>query len=148
MGDGKNRGAFSYFLGDALRSAAGVPTYRELFARASALVSSQVRNQSPQLEATRNDDLDATFLDGAIQPSPATFTASFHGGLWSINGGATSGIPAPLRLTPPDLPSTRLMHLSPTSAIPPRPWPWPLSTMSSPPPAGSSSTRKSYSIRK
>ncbi len=95
VGDGKNRGAFSYFLGDALRSAAGVPTYRDLFARASALVSSQVRNQSPQLEATQNDDLDATFLDGAIQPSPATFTASFHGGLWSINGGATSGIPAP-----------------------------------------------------
>jgi len=95
IGDGKHRGAFSFFLGDALKSAAGVPTYRELFARASALVSSQVRNQSPQIEATQNDDLDATFLDGAIQPSPATFTASFHDGVWSINGGAISGIPAP-----------------------------------------------------
>jgi hypothetical protein len=94
-GDGKNRGAFSFFLGDALKSAAGVPTYRDLFARASALVASQVANQSPQLEATTNDDLDATFLDGAIQPTPATFTASFHDGHWSINGGAAHGIPAP-----------------------------------------------------
>ena len=95
-GDGKRRGAFSFFLGDALRGAAGVPTYRDLFARASALVASQVPNQSPQLEATQNDDLDATFLDGAIQPSPATFTASFRDGRWSINGGATHGLPAPV----------------------------------------------------
>ena len=79
-----------------LKGAAGVPTYRDLFARASALVASHVENQSPQLEATRNDDLDATFLDGAIQPSPATFTASFREGRWSINGGATHGIPAPV----------------------------------------------------
>lgn len=96
-GDGKRRGALSFFLGDALKGAAGVPTYRELFAHASALVSSQVLNQSPQLEATRNDDLDATFLDGVLQPSPATFTASFRDGRWSINGGATNGIPAPVR---------------------------------------------------
>ena len=94
-GDGQRRGAFSFFLGDALKGAAGVPTYRELFAHASALVSSQVPDQSPQLEATRSDDLDATFLDGAIRPSPATFTASFRDGRWSINGGATNGIPTP-----------------------------------------------------
>ena len=54
-----------------------------------------MRNQSPQLEATQNDDLDATFLDGAIQPAPATFTARYQQGHWIINGGATSGIPAP-----------------------------------------------------
>ena len=95
-GDGKHRGAFSFFLCDALKSAAGVPTYRDLFTRASALVSNVVRNQSPQLEATQNDDLDASFLDGAIQPMPATFTASFQDGRWSINGGATNGIPAPV----------------------------------------------------
>ena len=95
-GDGKHRGAFSFFLGDALKSAAGVLTYRDLFARASALVSTQVQNQSPQLEATQNEDLDGAFLDGAIQPAPATFTASFQNGRWSINGGATNGIPAPV----------------------------------------------------
>ncbi len=93
-GDGQHRGAFSFFLGNALRGAAGVPTYRDLFARASALVSNMRLNQSPQLEATQNDDLDATFLDGAIQPMPATFSASYQNAQWMINGGATSGISA------------------------------------------------------
>ncbi len=95
VGDGRHRGALSYFLGEALKSAAGVPTYRDLFARASALVANQVTNQAPQLEASRNDDLDAIFLDGAIQPAPASFTASFRDGRWTINGGLTNGIPAP-----------------------------------------------------
>src|SRR5208337_398923 len=31
VGDGKHHGAFSFFLGAALKSAAGVPTYRDLF---------------------------------------------------------------------------------------------------------------------
>ena len=33
VGDGQHRGAFSFFLGAALKSATGVPTYRDLFAR-------------------------------------------------------------------------------------------------------------------
>jgi hypothetical protein len=94
-GDGKSRGAFSFFLGDALKSAAGVPTYRDLFTRTSSLVANVVRNQSPQLEATQNEDLDATFLDGAIQPMPATFAARYQNEQWTLSGGATSGIPAP-----------------------------------------------------
>jgi len=94
-GDGKHRGAFSFFLGEALKGAAGVPTYRDLFGRASSLAASHIRDQSPQFEASRNDDLDITFLDGAIRPAPASFTASCRDGQWSINGGATSGLPAP-----------------------------------------------------
>ena len=47
VGDGKHHGAFSFFLGAALKSAAGVPTYRDLFARTSAGVSSVVGSQSP-----------------------------------------------------------------------------------------------------
>jgi hypothetical protein len=95
VSDGKHHGAFSFFLGEALKSAAGVPSYRDLFTRTLAGVSNVVQNQSPQLEATQNDDLDATFLDGAIQPAPATFTAQYKDGEWTINGGATSGVPAP-----------------------------------------------------
>jgi hypothetical protein len=124
FGDGKNRGAFSFFLGDALKSAAGVPTYRDLFARASALVSNQVGNQSPQLEAAQNDDLDAVFLDGAIQPAPATFTARFQSGHWTINGGVTSGIPAPagsdatrIALYPFDAPAADLRDASKAVAL-------------------------------
>ncbi len=94
-GDGRPRGAFSFFLGDALKGAAGVPTYREMYARASALVLGQVAEQSPQIEATVDDDLDGVFLDGAIRATPATFTASVQNGSWLINGGASAGIPAP-----------------------------------------------------
>jgi hypothetical protein len=115
VGDGKHHGVFSFFLGAALKRAAGVPTYRDLFARTSANVSSVVGTQSPQLEATQNEDLDATFLDGAIQPAPATFTASYRQGQWTLSGGATSGIPAPsgsdaarLALYPFDAPAADL----------------------------------------
>ena len=81
-----------------------------------------MRNQSPQLEATQNDDLDASFLDGAIQPMPATFTASYQSGRWTINGGETSGIFAPagsdaprLALYPFDAPAADLSD--PSKAI-------------------------------
>ena len=101
-----------------------MPTYRDLFTRASALVSNVVRNQSPQLEATQNDDLDASFLDGAIQPMPATFAASYQNGQWTINGGATSGIFAPagsdaprLALYPFDAPAADLSDPSKTVAM-------------------------------
>ena len=124
MGDGKHHGAFSFFLGTSLKSAAGVPTYRDLFARTSAGVSSAVGSQSPQLEATQNDDLDATFLDGAIQPAPATFTASYRQGHWTLSGGATSGIPAPagsdaarLALYPFDAPAADLCNPSKAVAM-------------------------------
>jgi hypothetical protein len=93
-GDGKQRGAFSFFLGDTLRTAAGAPTYRDLFARAAALVSSQFKDQSPQLEATQTGDLDAVFLDGAIRPTAAAFTAGYRNDAWFLNGGAAHGIPA------------------------------------------------------
>lgn len=92
-GGGEHRGAFSYSLGEALKSAAGIATYRDLFARTSSLVSGQVKNQTPQLESTRSDDLDALFLDGTIRPSPATYKADFVQGRWQINGGAAHGIP-------------------------------------------------------
>jgi Caspase domain len=93
--DGKRHGAFSFFLGASLKSATGVPTYRDLFARTAARVSSVIGTQTPQLEATRNKDLDATFLDGAIQPAPTTFTASYRQGHWVLSGGATSGFSTP-----------------------------------------------------
>jgi tetratricopeptide (TPR) repeat protein len=99
-GDGKPRGAFSYFLGDTLRTAASAPTYRELFTRTAALVSSQFKNQVPQLEAPQSDDLNTVFLDGAIRTATPSFTASFHDQAWYIDGGSAHGIPA---VTGPDM---------------------------------------------
>ena len=52
QGGGATRGAFSYFLGETLRTVGGAITYRSLFDRAAALVRGQVQRQTPQLEAT------------------------------------------------------------------------------------------------
>ncbi len=94
-GDGKHRGAFSFFLGQSLRSASGVPTYRDLFTRTSALLATQVSDQSAQLETAWNEDLDATFLDGLIRPAPAAIPVQLMGSRWVLSAGAASGIPAP-----------------------------------------------------
>ncbi len=68
--DNVYRGAFSFFLSETLKSATGVPTYREVFTQVHALVSSLALDQTPQVICTRADDLDVHFLDGTIQPVP------------------------------------------------------------------------------
>ena len=90
----EQRGGFSYFLGEALHSANGPTTYRDLFARTSALVRAQVQDQSPQLESTVAEDLDAQLFDGAIRPSAPYFTLSNRDDAWWIDGGAVHGLPA------------------------------------------------------
>ncbi|RUT03428.1 hypothetical protein DSM106972_050670 [Dulcicalothrix desertica PCC 7102] len=118
-GEGKYRGAFSYFLLDTLQKANGSLTYRNLFKHTNALVRSKVTDQSPQIEATNLKDLDQPFLGGAIAPSTPYFTVSYdkkHG--WVIDGGAVHGIPQPtggqttlLALFPFDSPPEQLCQL-------------------------------------
>ncbi|MER9947173.1 caspase family protein [Mesorhizobium sp. M0047] len=95
QGGDTTRGAFSYFLGETLRTVGGAITYRDLFARAAALVQGQVQRQSPQLEATVSEDLLRPFLGGAIRQAPHTFLASHHRGHWVIDAGRMHGIPNP-----------------------------------------------------
>ncbi len=95
-GEGQQRGVFSYFLLDTLKKANGSLTYRDLFKRTKALVSSKVAAQSPQMEATILDDLEQAFLGGAIAPHTPYFNVRFdkdHG--WVLDGGAVHGIPQP-----------------------------------------------------
>jgi hypothetical protein len=99
QGGGATRGAFSYFLGETLGTIGSAITYRDLFARASALVRGQVQRQSPQLEATVSGDLLRPFLGGLIRPSPHFFVASVQGVRWVLDAGRVHGIPAP---TPDD----------------------------------------------
>ena len=123
--NGEHRGAFSYFLLDALHKANGVLTYREVFQRASALVKGRVAAQSPQLEATFTEDLNQPFLGGAIQPRNPHFTASHsrtHG--WVIDGGSIHGIPQPasgeatrLALYPFDLADALIMEGAPSVGL-------------------------------
>ena len=96
LGQGKKRGAFSYFLLEALREAPGDLTYRDLAAMARVRVAASVYNQTPQVEATEDADLDRTFLGGAIQSRARTFLATERSGEWWIDAGRIHGIPRPV----------------------------------------------------
>ncbi|MEM7061687.1 MAG: caspase family protein [Cyanobacteria bacterium P01_B01_bin.77] len=87
------RGAFSYFLLETLQQANGVLTYRDAFRRTNALIRAQVPQQSPQLEATYEEDLDLYFLSWQKQITTPYYTMSYHSELgWVIDGGAIHGM--------------------------------------------------------
>jgi ABC-type branched-subunit amino acid transport system substrate-binding protein/uncharacterized caspase-like protein len=93
---GQTRGAFSYYLLDTLHQAKGNLTYRDLLGRAKALVSSQVIEQSPQLELNSSNDENQLFLNGAIAEREPYFIVSHNEKYgWVIEGGAVHGIQLP-----------------------------------------------------
>lgn len=117
---GEQRGAFSYYLLDTLLHSGSALTYRDLFKRVHSQVQLCVSAQSPQIEATRTNDLNQPFMGGVIQSSPAYFTVSFDRQRgWVIDGGSVHGIPSPsdqettrLALFPLDTPVGQIRDLS------------------------------------
>ncbi len=93
-GDGQNRGAFSYFLTEALKRSNGNVSYRDLFQETNALIRGNISDQSPQLEG---EESDLFFLGvGAVAERQHYFTASYDPELgWTIDGGALHGVAAP-----------------------------------------------------
>ncbi len=92
--DGQTRGAFSYFLTEALQRTNGSLSYANLFQDINALITGKVKNQSPQIEAT-SDDLIKTFLLGAAGEHINYFSLSYDNNThcnWVINGGILHGI--------------------------------------------------------
>ncbi|MHC0068440.1 caspase family protein [Nostoc sp. UIC 10890] len=93
---GKFRGYFSYYLLDTLTKTNGKLTYRDLFARTNAIVRSEGREQSPQLEVNDPQDGDKFFLDGAIAPVASYFIVNHDKTSgWVIEGGAVHGVQPP-----------------------------------------------------
>jgi pimeloyl-ACP methyl ester carboxylesterase len=95
--NGESRGVFSYFLLQTLLHTNGNISYRDLARNINALVSSKVKEQSPQVDAIDPDELDKPFLGGAIPERPHyfTLTRSRNDNSWIIDGGALHGIPKP-----------------------------------------------------
>ena len=93
-GNGKQRGAFSYFLLETLQKANGSLTYREVYKQASSLVRSGIKDQTPQLEAPFGDDLELPFLgaESAIARREPHFTVSQQNDRWVIDAGAVHGM--------------------------------------------------------
>ncbi|SOE87076.1 Caspase domain-containing protein [Burkholderia sp. YR290] len=109
-GDGTARGLFSFRLLEAITSARGDITYRDLYKRVNALVRAGVAHQSPVIEVTEISDLDRSFLGGALQPHAPYFTVSFDKNIgWMIDGGAVHGI------APPVGAETTILAIHPTS---------------------------------
>ncbi|NMG20879.1 caspase family protein [Brasilonema bromeliae] len=96
-GGDKHRGSFSYFLMDTLSKTNGKKlTYRDLFGRTNALVRSQIRDQSPQLEVNNPEDDNKFFLDGAIaELEPYFIVKNDKTDGWVIEGGAVHGVQPP-----------------------------------------------------
>lgn len=95
-GDVKTRGAFSYFLLDALNKTNSNLSYRDFFKEVSSRVRSRIKNQTPRLEANNPEDLDnLSFLGGSdiIKPREPFFTLKHNGKDWEIDGGAIHGFP-------------------------------------------------------
>lgn len=93
--DGQRRGAFSYFLTETLKKTNGAISYRDLVRNVSALVVSQLKEQSPQVEANNTEELNQSFLGGAIGTRPQYFTLSHNTkhNSWVIDSGALHGVP-------------------------------------------------------
>ncbi|KYC42289.1 hypothetical protein WA1_20145 [Scytonema hofmannii PCC 7110] len=93
--NGQPRGAFSYFLTEALKKTKGGISYRDLVRNVSALVIAQLKEQSPQIEATDSEELNQPFLGGAIGERSQYFTLSYNTKhkSWVIDSGALHGIP-------------------------------------------------------
>ena len=92
--DGKHRGAFSYYLTEALQRTNGSLSYANLVQDINALITGKVKDQSPQIEA-KSDDLIKTFLGGAAGERINYFTFIYDKQThhdWVINGGILHGI--------------------------------------------------------
>ncbi|MDF5715106.1 MAG: caspase family protein, partial [Rhizonema sp. NSF051] len=92
--DGQPRGAFSYFLTEALQRTNGSLSYANFVQDINALITGKVKEQSPQIEAT-SDDLIKTFLGGAAGEPINYFTLTYDSKThqnWVINGGVLHGI--------------------------------------------------------
>ena len=107
QGGAKIRGAFSYFMGETLCSIGPNITYYDLFARADALVRSQVQRQSPQLEATVEEDLRRPFLEGPSAPArtSSSLLSPRESGQLTLGASTAFPIPPPVRM-PWDWPSS------------------------------------------
>jgi hypothetical protein len=92
------RGVFSYYFLKTLQQSNGRLSYQDIVRNIEALVNGKVKDQAPQLEATHPEDLQESFLGGAIPERPFSFIlrySTISDEDWEINGGVINGIPKP-----------------------------------------------------
>ncbi|MEA2600984.1 MAG: hypothetical protein QOF89_1976 [Acidobacteriota bacterium] len=86
---GRRRGAFSYFLIQALEQLGGDVRYLDLHKRVQALVAHSVNDQTPQAEG----DLESSLFGGALPARPAIFhLQSWKDRGWRLDAGKVHAI--------------------------------------------------------
>ena len=92
----ERRGAFTWFLLEALQTGGSGVTYREAYKRAKALLEVNVAAQTPQLEASVDTDLDRPFLGGRVRSEQGVYTVRRRAdGEWTIDAGRVHGFVPP-----------------------------------------------------
>lgn len=91
-----SRGAFSVALVDSLDTLGTRTTYRSLLDTVRARVDRMVEDQRPELFPLEPGRLgDALFLDGTVEPVPATFTVTHGFDGWEVDAGLVHGLRPP-----------------------------------------------------
>ena len=92
----QRRGAFTWFLLEALQTGGSGVTYREAYKRARALLEVNVAAQTPQIEASDDADLDRPFLGGKVRSQQGIYTVRRRAdGAWTIDAGRVHGFAPP-----------------------------------------------------
>lgn len=90
---GTRRGVFTYSLLEVLSRTTGALTYGDVMRRVSSLVTQRTFDQNPQLYALEPQDINLTFLGGAIQEKAPYFLMTHDATRgWKIDGGGVHGI--------------------------------------------------------
>lgn len=88
-------GIFTYSVLETLKNSGGNITYSDLMKRASVRVLNTVSDQVPQLEAIQPNDLNAIFLQNAVNVQKAYYIVTKNKtNQWTVDAGSVHGIPA------------------------------------------------------
>lgn len=93
--NGVQRGIFTYNLIEVLEQLGGKVSYRELVSSLKVRIANRVGGQTPQLDASRKEDENALFLNGALPAQASHYTINYNQKLdsWVIDAGEIHGIP-------------------------------------------------------
>lgn len=90
---GRRRGVFTYSLLEVLQDLPGTYTYDDIIRRVRTLVTQRTFDQSPQLYAQQEEDINLAFLGGAVKARGAYFMLMFDPNKgWQIDGGQVHGL--------------------------------------------------------
>ncbi len=118
--DGQSRGIFTYHLIELLEQKDVRLSYDDLVQQLRVKVSNRVREQTPNLLATKPAYKKRAFLGGALPKKPHYYLIQHDSGQWRMNAGRIQGIPesgGTLRLLDHDRRQVRIRQVGANEAF-------------------------------